>query len=496
MTTTFDPVLVNATMQSISCGQPELYDVIVSQNEVMQNIACAAKCSANITFLSWQLMLIELAQAYVRNKVDVISQKAQMESTSLFASLGYRNSESQSTVQHRGCGWATATSFTGFRRDAQSTYRAVADKDGVIFGQTWSTGQDRGTKDASGYENSFSQHDVNEQNVTTRNNTVFTIGSHDRFRGNTPSGGGDTQTTQNALIAPPLKKPILDGFFEIPYQLEDRYNSGNWAVSGADGSFTACACDYNFRNFQYNFGQCIPNSGKKSISRSGLDRFKGDGTVSIGIGVAGLFGVSADLKWGTEQSFSSGFSQRYVENRHTDHEADLRFANSATDRWMENNLDANSTSHDQSVTRHNAHSNSQGFRDAASHVKEATSSVDTSDGETHTGADRQSHTERSLQGQSTGGGNAHSQSKTDASTESSTRLEATYWHQLSLALRQMWREVFQQREEMQAILNATTSPVSGKTVTRQSRGSSCYASSTLLPHKGKGSFNRTSVRYF
>lgn len=489
----FDPILVDATLHSIACGQAPLYDIVTEQNELMQKMACVDECSEAAAFLRWQLLLIELAQSFVRNKVDEVRHKAQMESTSLYTALGYRNSESQSTVQHRGCGWADATSFTGFRRDAQSTYRAVSDKDGIIFGQNWSTGSDRGTRDGYGNANGHSDHNIDEQGVVTRSSLVFTIGTHDRFQGTSPDGGEET-SLQNAIISNnPLTTTVFD--VDIPIALEDRFNSGNWAISGADGSFSCNACNYNFTGFQYNFGQCYPSINKRSISRHGTDSFRGNGTISVSLGFAGIFGVSADMRWGSEQRFSSGFSQRYVENRHTDHEADIRSSASQTDRWMVNNLDGATSSHDQMTTQHNAHATSQGYRDATSHVKEATNSIDTADGETHSGADRAAHTERSLQGQSTAAGNAHSQSRTDADSASSTKAEATYWHQLSVALRDMWKQVFEQLVETRKLL-AATSPVHGNLVTRYNRKSSCYASSTLLPHKGKGTFNQRLTRYF
>lgn len=460
-----NPIAVNSAVMSISCGDPELEAAIESQLDLMERMSCVGECNTTLAFISLQKAMVELAQSAVRNKVTTIKLRAQATSTTVFRSLSWRNTEGQSTSQNRGCSWGEASSFTGFRKDAQDTYRAASDKDSVMFGQAWSTASDRGTRDGFGNASSFTQHDIDANGQTVGDNSVYARSTSDRFVGNNPNGSGEEQTTQNALIGPPYTRTIFT--LEIPTSLTDRTNSGNWAVAGANGSFVCNACDLSMFNFQQLFGICQPiSSNKQSISRRGSDSFRGRGTISVTIGFAGIFGASADLTWGNEQSFDSGFSQRFVENHHNLSASTEIYGTrtSATENF--NNLDGHSNSHDQMATRHNAHSNSESFRDTASNVKEATAEDATSDGEAHSGADRANHSERALSGQMTAYGQSHAESSLRMQSLATTRAEADYWDQISHALRALWVGLEAQEKEAQKIVSGTLPAATGKLVSR------------------------------
>lgn len=137
------PILKQTLISQTCCGQTELCAAIENEFDFIE--ACQNECgNERLQYLHIQLALIEFAQAFARNQIDIQDRNFNHTTKEDFTSTSRKDTNAENTATGRVCSWATATSAQFFNRDSTD--------DTVAFSEMNS--KRNASKDENGYDKS------------------------------------------------------------------------------------------------------------------------------------------------------------------------------------------------------------------------------------------------------------------------------------------------------------------------------------------------------
>lgn len=413
--------LQNMLVTAVACGDASL-EKLLSDN--VDTIWCISSesCAPELAYLKTQLGLIQLAQDYSRNQIDLASSRSNSAGADQYDQTSQRDSQSSRVASAQNCAWSRATSFQQFQRDSESHDRSKANATASNEGRSWDIGSDRSQQSSNGFATSFSQ-------ATSNTDGSGSGVSHAHSERNSRS----SSSTGPLLSGVP--NPFTFGFTISP----PFFSASGGTIEAAPSVGFPCPTDPD--------EPCPPIS---SYGRGVNNSYN----ASVGIPTIGPLRVD----WGDGESFQQSFVCSGGSTS-MDSTAYSTQQYSQTDTASNS---SNATSHDESSNQKNIHRTGESHSTGSSHATAGSSGVSASHGESHTGSDRSSHSES----ESTGTGMASSKSTmrglgtgyNDAESVSTAR----YWSQIFDSLAAMWARIFEEVQIAEKLLLTSTAVASGR----------------------------------
>lgn len=419
-TTALQQMLVTA----VACGDESL-EKLLSENVDMIWCMAAQNCSTELAYLRSQLGLIQLAQDFSRNQIDIATTRANSAGADRYDQTSSRDSSSERVMSAQNCAWSRATSFQQFQRDSESHDRSQAQSTASSEGRSWDIGSDRSQQHSNGFATSFSQ-------ATSNTDGSGSGVSHAHSERNSRS----SSSTGPLLSGVP--NPFSFGFTISP----PFFSASGGTVEAAPSVGFPCPTDPD--------QPCPPIS---SYGRGVSNNYN----ASIGIPTIGALRVD----WGDGESFQ----QSFVCSGGSTSMDSTSFSTQDYSQTDTAQNTASSESHDSSSNQKNVHRQGESHSAGSSHATAGASGVMESRGESHTGSDRSSHSES----ESTGSGSARSKSQMRGEgsgyNDSQSVSTARYWSQIFDSLAEMWRRIFEEVQIAEKILLTSTAVAQGKMAT-------------------------------
>lgn len=438
-------------------GDPDLQEVLMKQIPTIWCLAGFGNCFPEIQYFDAQLQLIEFAQMFVKNKVDTATLRAESMGRDSFNSSNFRDTSMRREGQGTRCSWSKSTSFQQSLRDSQQRTSAHSDGASDSQGESNSKKYDRSQRVAGGWANSY-DHSQTYKVDNFVNTSVLGDRRHSESEGGTtdPPHAATGSWIQSNLDSWDFQFTSNTPFFEIPF-LGIALYWPVWPPSFSD------AISSGFNRQDPRVPDCTgpeESQGGPGCEAAGIpsygESFDGRTSVSLSIGV-GSVGASAIPSF----TYSGDFRQSFTcevgcSAGRTDGNTVM-----ASDNREEFDLHGDTLSHDESEDVRDAHASASSYRNASTSLNAGSNDKLRAESKAENGSDSSSHGQGQTTAQGSADGLSHSEGIGHNKTDSSSEGLVQKWSQISTALHNLWKLVWEEKDLAQSTRDANVQPAFG-----------------------------------
>lgn len=443
-----DQLIADMLVLSVGCGDAELEAYLQSEAANAYMLTPSA-CTTRQRYLNAQLAMIELGQVWTRNRIDIAKTRRDQNGGERFDSKNEKDAEGKRQSQATAESWSKAQSFQQFKRDSEAHDRANSDSEAHTRANAFSFMQDRSKQDSKGWSRALA---LGFQYVDGDGDS----GNHSTM---THTSSSETKTAPMTAYVAPV--PRDQGACAAAVAA--------WGATGLLASPPGCVTDIPpSYTPQTNRAPvvCIQDPANPDIDPTGCAvplpsygrGFRKKVSGELKLTFFNIFSVA--LEFGFE--FGQSFRQSHVcsKGRTTTNGTNCSrdtFAQLTSGRDL--SVDQ---SDDRSINLRDVHRTAESHRKQTSKTDATTTGTSDSCGESHTGSDRTSHSE----GQGTSGSTARSESHAEAKGEGFRDMtmsgESRRYGQIFDSLNDLWKRVFAEIQDLDAMATATVAPSIGR----------------------------------
>ena len=475
LTQTDQRLLIDMLATSVSCGDPELYQLM--QDNAATILIMYRGCYAEVDYLRAQLGLLDLALMYTRNKVDTIKSRSHAEGLDTYRAKYENETKAQRTSEQRACSFGDATSFQTFQRDSVNRMRSESDMESNAEGNTQTTRWDRSKQTASGYSTIFDYANSASYGVGRGYNVSTSSNSGKSYSKTSLDWGPNRNDLSTGFFLPDIPDPqaiwdsikggmIWDVMGSLVEGGEMEYDTGGVNMPTRDNTsfndqiddtfvmqgtqdnvpyepFLDCCCDLDGNDLY----DCPPDPndppGVPVCNYDTYDPYPSYGrgynvryAISIGIPSVGPLRVD----WAVGQQFR----QSHVVTQGCTRAVGAGYTSNKYEQIDGSKSIGGTDVHDESQTTRDIHTVGDSFRDSRSDTTAGSATTGDAFSESHTGSDRQAHAERRAANQGTSWSKSKGRGSGDSRSDSKSTYEMRKWSQIFKSLIDMYNRIFEQ----------------------------------------------------
>lgn len=172
------PELRRGLVAQVCCNDEELCEFLDCEVDFLWE--CQDHCTPRLKYIYTLLGLIEAAQIFSRNKVDLMTKTAVSEMNETYRAEGFHRTDAERDSSGRDCAWSASTSQQFFNRNTQDESIGFSDYRHLYTSEFKNNGYDKSCRHTTGFGFSMSRvdtrhdgdHSLEDIAINTRNSTT------------------------------------------------------------------------------------------------------------------------------------------------------------------------------------------------------------------------------------------------------------------------------------------------------------------------------------